>query len=420
MRILHTSDWHLGHTLHDVGREYEHRAFLQWLVDQIRDREIDALLIAGDIFDTANPSAASQDLWFWFLAQAVKARPGLQIVAIAGNHDSAARLEAPGHLLRQFDIRVIGSLPRKEDRTFDPEGVLVPLIDEAGESRAVVVAMPFLRGGDLSLVEASTSVDAQQEEDPLIEGVRRLYAQSFEVARSSSLPIFAMGHCYLVSGQVSELSERKVLGGNQHALPLSLFPDDVAYVALGHLHLAQALDGGRVRYSGSPIPLAMSERHYPHAVTVLDIGNDGGLHQEQVRIPRIVDLLRIPERDALPLPEALEKLQSLAPRRPEETSQAPRPFLEVSVRLEKPETTLRATLEAALEGKGYLLAKITPQYSGTGQTLGDAPQIHGLRELDVEDVFRRKWSRDFPGEPAQEHLSALHELVDQVNQEVSR
>lgn len=411
MRILHTSDWHLGHTLHDVGREFEHRAFLQWLVDQLRDREIDALLVAGDIFDTANPSAASQDLWFWFLAQALKARPGLQIVAIAGNHDSAARLEAPDHLLRQFDIRVVGSLPRKSDGTFDPEGVLVPLRDEQGEPKAIVVAMPFLRAGDLPMVEG---------EDPLIEGIRCLYDQACETARPKGLPILAMGHCYLVTGQVSDLSERKVLGGNQHALPVSLFPDDVAYVALGHLHLPQAMNAGRIRYSGSPIPLSMTERHYPHSVTMLEVGSDGRLQQEQFRTPRAVDLVRVPEKEFLPLVELLESLKALPPLPINEASGRPRPFLEVGVRLEKPETTLRATIEAALDGKGYFLAKITPQHTGSGQALGDAPQMHGLRELAVEDVFERKWARDFQGAPTAEHLSALHELVDQVNQEASR
>jgi exonuclease SbcD len=411
MRILHTSDWHLGHTLHDVGREYEHHAFLQWLVDQIRDREIDALLIAGDIFDTANPSAASQNLWFWFLAKALKARPGLQIVAIAGNHDSAARLEAPDHLLRQFDIRVVGSLPRKFDGTFDPEDVLVTLKDKRGEPKAIVVAMPFLRAGDLPVVEG---------EDPLIEGIRCLYDQACEAARAMGLPILAMGHCYLVTGQVSDLSERKVLGGNQHALPVSLFPDDVAYVALGHLHLPQAMNAGRIRYSGSPIPLSMSERHYPHSVTMLEVGSNGGLQQEQFRIPRAVDLVRVPEKEFLPLVELLENLKALPPLPIDEARNRPRPFLEVGVRLEKPETTLRATIEAALDGKGYFLAKITPQHTGSGQSLGDTPQIHGLRELAVEDVFEKKWAREFQGAPTAEHLAALHELVDQVNQEAAR
>ncbi|MDP2815283.1 MAG: exonuclease SbcCD subunit D C-terminal domain-containing protein [Rectinemataceae bacterium] len=407
MRILHTSDWHLGHTLHDVGRDFEHHAFLQWLVDQLRGREIDALLIAGDIFDTANPSAASQDLWFWFLAQALKARPGLQIVAIAGNHDSAARLEAPDHLLRQFDIRVVGSLPRRPDGVFDPEGVLVRLKDRQGAAQVIVVAMPFLRAGDLPVIDG---------EDPLIEGVRCLYDQACEAARPMELPIIALGHCYLVSGQISDLSERKVLGGNQHALPTTMFPTDVAYVGLGHLHLPQVIEAGRIRYSGSPIPLSMPERHYPHSVTILEFNSDAIVQQEQIRIPRALDLVRIPEKDFLPLEELLESLRGLTSRPSEEISGRPRPFLEVGVRLDKPEATLRTTIEAALDGKGYFLAKITPHYTGTGRVLGDAPHIHGLREITVEDVFRKKWERDYKTEPTSDHLSAIHELIDQVNQ----
>ena len=406
MRILHTSDWHLGHTLHEVDRVFEHRMFLDWVVEQIRERGVDALLIAGDVFDTANPSAAAQDLWFHFLAQALRARPGLQIVAIAGNHDSGARLEAPDHLLRQFDIRVIGSLPRRADGSFDPVGVVVPLKEAEGRVQACVIAMPFLRMGDLPLMEG---------EDPLVEGVATLYRQALEAARPLGVPILAMGHCYMVDGRTSELSERKVLGGNQHALPASLFPEDLAYIALGHLHLPQTLGGDRIRYSGSPIPLAMSERHYPHSVTLLEVGGDGPLTQETLRIPRGVDLLRVPARDHLPLEALVEALRQLPDCRSE-----PRPFLEVAVRLEKPEGTLRATLDEALEGKGYFLAKITPQYTGSGLALGDLPQAQGLRELTVEEVFQRKWSRDYPGEPSPEHLAAFHEVVELVHQETAR
>jgi len=407
MRILHTSDWHLGHTLHDIGRQFEHQGFLTWLVEQLQARSIDALLIPGDVFDTANPSAASQDLWFRFLAQAVRARPGLQIVATAGNHDSGARLEAPDHLLRQFDIRVLGSLRRRADGTVDPEGLLVPLKDAAGEARAVVIAMPFLRAGDLP---------PAQGEDPLVEGVRQLYAQALEAARPLGLPVIAMGHCYLVAGQVSELSERKVLGGNQHAIPLELFPPEVVYVALGHLHLPQSLASGRIRYCGSPIPLSMSERHYPHSVTVVDLDPDGSLRQEHLRIPRSVELVRIPDQDFLPR-EELSALLAQLPEAEEEAQGRPKAFLELAVRLDRPETGLRPGFEALLDGKGFFLAKITPQYTGTGRALGDGAPIHGLRDLAVDEVFLRKWGRDYRTEPSPEHLSALHELIDQLGQE---
>lgn len=404
MRILHTSDWHLGHTLHDASREFEHRAFLDWLVDQLQSRAVDALLVAGDIFDTSNPSAAAQELWYQFLARALKARPGLQIVAIAGNHDSADRLEAPDHLLRQFDIRVVGSLGRKADGSFDPEAALVPLT-AGGEARATVIALPFLRAGDLPRTDA---------EDPLVAGVAGLYGEALEAARAAGLPILAMGHCYMVAGQLSELSERKVLGGNQHALPASIFPASIAYVALGHLHLPQELEGGRIRYSGSPIPLSMTERHYPHSVTVVDLDPGGAVRTEPVRIPRSVQLVRIPDQGSLELEPLLETLRGLEPRDP---AAGPAPFLEVAVLMDKPNGgTLRPAVEAALEGKGYYLARIEQNLSGTGAALGETVSLRGLKDLEVEDVFTRKWQRDYKTEPTPEHLSALHELIDQVNQ----
>src|SRR5690606_38813120 len=105
------------------------------------------------------------------------------------------------------------------------------------------------------------------------------------------------GHCYMTGTRLSELSERRILGGNQHALPVDLFPDDVAYVALGHLHLAQRVGADHVRYAGSPIPLSFGERHYPHQVLLVDLRGERVAGIEPLRVPRSVDLLRVPEGD---------------------------------------------------------------------------------------------------------------------------
>jgi exonuclease SbcD len=406
LRLIHTADWHLGHFLHDVDREFEHKAFLDWLLALIKTREIDALLVAGDIFDSANPSASSQSLWYSFLARAVKACPKLQVVAIAGNHDSAARLEAPNRLLREFAIHVVGNLPRVTSGEIIPEDILVTLKDKQDVPRAIVVAMPFLRPGDIITVGGG---------DDLIEGLRVVYEKAFSVARSAGLPILAMGHCYMVDGQLSELSERKILGGNQHAIPISVFPQDVSYAALGHLHLCQSFDGDRVRYAGSPIPLSIPERVYHHSVTEIIINKEGQTKVKEVPIPRSVNFFRIPEEGFLTVDEALDALHEISTQTTLDP-QAPKPFLEVGLKLEKPEGGLRARIDATIEGKGYYLAKITTQYSGTGLALGDGPRIHGLRDLQVEEVFRRKWAKDFPGEPSEQHLAALHELIDQVGQ----
>lgn len=410
MRILHTSDWHLGHALHDVDRTWEHEAFLEWLVATVQAEEVDALLVAGDVFDTANPSATAQELWYGFLARALRARPGLQVVAIAGNHDSAARLQAPEALLKAFRIHVVGTLPRTADGAFDPDGVRIVLHDREDRPGAVVVALPFLRPGDLPDVEA---------EDPLVAGVRELHARACAAAAGTGLPLIVMGHGYLAGGQLSELSERKVLGGNQHALPVDVFPPGVAYAALGHLHRPQALDGGRLRYSGSPLPLSMAERHYAHAVTLLDLAGDAATAR-QVPVPRAVDLRRIPDRDALPLPELLAALAALEVRPEPVDPRQPKPFLEVAVRLEAPVPDLRVQLEKALEGRGWRLVKITPQTAGTGRALADAVADAGLRDLDLEEVFTLKWRQDYGTEPGADHLAALHELRDAAGQAGAR
>ncbi|MBM4320911.1 MAG: exonuclease subunit SbcD, partial [Deltaproteobacteria bacterium] len=176
MKILHTADWHLGHSLHEQGREEEHTAFLDWLLELVGREKVDALLVAGDVFDSANPSAAAQTLWYGFLAELCKKHPQVGVVVIAGNHDSAARLEAPEPLLRRFGIHVVGEVSRLDGEP-ELERLVVPLRRWSGEVAARVVALPFLRPADLTWVEE------EEQGDPLVEGVRRLYARAIEEAR---------------------------------------------------------------------------------------------------------------------------------------------------------------------------------------------------------------------------------------------
>jgi exonuclease SbcD len=167
MKLLHTSDWHLGHTLLDADREVEHDEFLSWLLDTIEAHEVDALLVTGDIFDSANPPATAQRAWYRFLVEAGRRRKGLQVVAIAGNHDSAARLEAPREVLASLDVTVVGELPCADGR-LDPARLLVPLRDREGVRRAWVAAVPYLRSSDLAGFgeEAALEDDGSVRIDP--------------------------------------------------------------------------------------------------------------------------------------------------------------------------------------------------------------------------------------------------------------
>lgn len=407
LTVLHTSDWHLGHTLHDQPRVEEHAAFLAWLLDLAAAERADALIVAGDLFDGPNPPAASQEQLYGFLVELRARCPGIAVVLTGGNHDSAQRLDAPRALLERLGITMVGGLPRRPDRSLDVDRLLVPLAGPDGAVAAWVAAVPFLRLADLPAVEA---------EDPLIEGVAAVYAEVFAAARARRAPgqaLLATGHCYLRDGALSELSERKILGGNQHALPAGIFPDDVAYVALGHLHLAQAVGRPEVRYSGSPIPLSMPERTYPHQVCVVKLDGERVAEVRAARVPRATDLVRVPEEGALSLPEleaALQALPQLAP----DTPSWRRPFLEAAVRLDAPEPGLQRRVEAALEGRAPRLVKLTRERSGTGAVL-PAEEVRSLHDWTPEEVFLRRWEQEFAAAPDAATLACFAELVAEAS-----
>ncbi len=413
MRLIHTSDWHLGHRLRDLDRALEHARFLTWLLDQIEAERADALLIAGDIFDSANPPPSAQEQWYGFLAEARRRFGALDIVAIGGNHDSAARLDAPNPLLRALGVRLVGGLPQTDDDEALADAVLAPLRGAGGEVEAWVAAVPFLRPADLP------AVGENADGDSLIGGVRAVYDRALALARARREPgqaILGMGHLYMTGGQVSELSERKILGGNQHALPADIFPEDVAYVALGHLHLAQTVGHERVRYSGSPIPLSLAERCYPHQVVVVEISGGRLVSAQPLRVPRSVDVLRVPASGFAPLQAVLEGLRGLPGEAPEGSDpELPPPFLEVAVALSEPEPALRHLLVEALEGRWARLASFGISLTGHGEALGDAVEVRALGTLTPEEVLRHRYARDHEGEPPRELLAAFHELIDEVS-----
>jgi exonuclease SbcD len=414
MRLLHTSDWHLGHTLYDTSREEEHAAFLEWLLNTLVEREVDALLVAGDIFDTANPSAEAQAAWYQFIAQARLRLPQLDIVVIGGNHDSAARLEAPDPLFTALQVRMVGGLPRLHG-AMDLDRLVVPLHDAQGHVGAWVAAVPYLRPSDLPSVEEEVG-------DKLVEGVRQVYATALEAARTKRRPgqaLLSMGHCYMVGTQLSELSERKILGGNQHALPVDLFPEDVAYVALGHLHKAQRV-GGRdgVRYSGSPIPLSLNEASYSHQVLLVELDGERLGPVVSLPVPRTVEMVRVPASDAATLDVVTEQLEAL-PELVPDTPEWRRPYLEVRVALPRPEPALRSKVEKVLEGKAARLVKLSPAYAGTGGTLAETQRGVSLKERTPEEVFRARYTRDYPEPPDAALLESFHELLRQVQEDAS-
>ncbi|HEX7988440.1 MAG TPA: exonuclease SbcCD subunit D C-terminal domain-containing protein [Duganella sp.] len=408
MRLLHTSDWHLGQSLHNFERHYEHQRFLDWLLDTIVAERADALLIAGDIFDNANPSSASQKQLYRFLQRAKERVPHLNLIVIAGNHDSPGRLEAPGPLLEAHGTRVIGAVQRDADGAIDIDALVLPLTASDGAIAAWCLAVPFLRPGDVPRMPA----DDDNRADPYLAGIALLYKQALELAlakRGDGQAILAMGHCHMVDGQMSNDSERRIVIGGTEMLPAGIFDPAIAYAALGHLHLAQAVGKqDHIRYCGSPIPLSFAEVGYTHQILRIDIDGAKVGAITPIHVPRAVELLRVPAKPA-PLAQVLEELSALdVPDAPPDQQ----PFLEVRVRLDAPEPGLRARIEAALEGKPVRLAKIETSSAARASSIdSDMMTLDRLEQLKPDDIFRQLYQQRFGNDAPAEQLSAFAELM---------
>ena len=408
MRLLHTSDWHLGQNFFGFSRHYEHQQFLDWLLLTLVEQQIDVLLIAGDVFDTANAPASAQQQLYQFLCAAKLNTPHLQVVIIAGNHDSPTRLEVPMPFLSAFDMVVIGQVTRQHQQ-IDVERMVIPLKNQQGEVKAWCLAIPFLRPSDVPKVDNA--------KDAYLEGIAALYQQATDCAldkRETGQAIIAMGHCHMLGSQVSEDSERKLVMGGIESLSSAIFAPEISYVALGHLHLAQKVGGDdRVRYSGTPLPMSFSEEHYQYSIRVIELDHDAIKSATSILIPRTVPLYRIPKSKAEPLDAVLTLLQQHDwPTIPEQQQ----PYLLVRVQLEKPEPSLRQQIEQALANKSVKLIKIETTYPSTTTDNEDkVMSLEDVQRLQPEDVFLKMYQQKFATLPSLELLGAFRDLIIQNN-----
>lgn len=395
IRILHTADWHLGQTFFGYDRTEEHEVFLNWLAEEIRQKEIDALIIAGDVFDVSNPSAASQSIYYQFIYRVTAENPYLQIVIVAGNHDSAARLEAPLPLLQAMRTEVRGVVRKLEGGEIDYDHLTVELKNRKGEVELLCMAVPFLRQGDYPAV--------QTEGNPYAEGVRELYAQLLQrlwKRRTENQAILAIGHLQATGSEIAEkdYSERTVIGGLECVSP-EAFSEQIAYTALGHIHKAQRVSGREnVRYAGSPIPMSFAEKHYHHGVVMVTFDGGCAVDIERLECPKLIPLVSVPNGEPVSPEAILEALKEL----PE--TEAVAPYLEVKVLLEEPEPMLRQEIEEALADKNYRLARIVSTYrTETGNTTKENENWkRGLQEMSplqiAQSAFEKIYQVEMPVE----------------------
>lgn len=403
IRILHTADWHIGQTLRGFSREHEHRKVFGRLEEIIVERDVDALIIAGDVFDSQNPSGEAQQLFYDTLVRLSRARPRMTTVIVSGNHDAAGRLEAPRPLLEAFNIRVVGNV-RRHDGRIEASRHLVPIVDASGTLAAHVLAVSYPTAACLPNL---TRLD-DEAGSPVAAGVRTLYAELLEALRPQmdGLPFVATGHLHVAGGIESEGAERRILVGGQHAVPHDVFPPEASYVALGHLHKAQAVGRDTVRYSGSLISLSATEQPYLHGVTLVSL--DGvKIVSEHIPIGHPVAFLRRPEAGDMRLADFGDHLTALDLQ--PDLPICERPFVQVRLAREGLQPGFREEIDRIAESFPVRIveARVTAMPDTLNELVVADPMIR-LAERDPEDLFKLAFERAFGVAPDAAHLDVFH------------
>ncbi|MEU8759357.1 exonuclease SbcCD subunit D [Streptomyces sp. NPDC048659] len=274
MRLLHTSDWHLGRAFHRVALLDAQAAFLDHLVATALDREVDAVLVAGDVYDRAVPPLSAVELFDTALHRLADA--GVPTVMISGNHDSARRLGVAAGLIERAGIHL---------RT-DPAGAGTPVVLADTHGDVALYGLPYL---EPALVRAEFGTEKAGHEAVLAAAMDRVRADL--AARPEGTRSVVLAHAFVAGGEPSD-SERDITVGGVDSVPAGVF-DGVDYVALGHLHGSQTLSP-RIRYSGSPLAYSFSEADHRKTMWLIDLGADGSVETaERVDCPVPRPLARI-------------------------------------------------------------------------------------------------------------------------------
>jgi len=401
MRLLHTSDWHIGHYFFGYDRKTEHIFFFDWLKRVIKEQQIDALLVAGDIFDSPNPSAISQRIYYKFLKEATTENPHLQIIIIAGNHDSAARLEAPLPLLEEMNVFIKGTICKNTAGEIDYQSLFIPLTCRE-KTEAWCITVPYLRQGDYPNAESYS------------QGVKKMYEvlyQEVQKIKGENQPIIVMGHLQATGSEISEndRSERTIVGGLECVSPEVFDKTDIVYTALGHLHKGQRVSKREnVRYAGSPLPMSFSEKYYKQGVNLVELVNGQLERIERIHFDPPVKLISLPP-DPKPLNEVLKELMILA----EGETTAQSPYLEIKVLITEPEPSMRHQIEEALRNKAVRLTSAVP-YRQRKEHTTESITYEELKNMEpiemAKDIFSRKYGNEMPEKMA----SLLMQVIQEV------
>lgn len=399
MRILHTSDWHLGQSFYGKSRAAEHRAFLSWLLEQIQTHQINALIVAGDIFDTSSPPSYARALYNQFVVQ-MQARD-CQLFILGGNHDSVAMLSESRELLACLGSQVIpGVLADIEDQVF-------VINDSDGNPGAVLGAVPFLRPRDLITSEAGE--DGSQKQIKLGEAIKTHYEAIFNAAKSQldiQVPVILTGHLTTVGASTSE-SVRDIYIGTLDAFNANAFPK-ADYIALGHIHRPQRVaKSEHIRYSGSPICLSFDELGSHKQVLLAEFDPSGLTQVTELPVP-VFQPMRVVKGSLETIATQIDAIE------PPQTGTV---WLSVEVQSQEYLSDLQARVQKLVEGKPLEVLQLK-RIRQKSESMAIAEQ-ETLSELSVDEVFERRLAlAHFDSEAEQQRLERMKQMYRQVVEQV--
>ena len=402
MRILHTSDWHLGQHFMGKSRQAEHQALIDWLVLQVDAHVVDAVLIAGDVFDTGAPPSYARGLYSQLVVRLHAA--GVALLLLGGNHDSVATLGESSDMLARLNATVVAAVADPADQL-----VVLPLRGGKGEAGCIVCAVPFIRPRDVLLSQAGQSAEEKQQS---MQGAIQAYYQAVYAAAlvrqaeltrvlGRNVPLLATGHLTTVGASSNE-SVREIYVGSLEAYPTAAFPP-VDYVALGHIHKPQKVGGlNHIRYCGSPIPLGFDEVRQQKEVLLVDLGAGGLDAVTALAVPRFQALVSVSGN-------LLELTTAIGAAAAEGTPEKP-VWLEVTVAEDDYLADLPARIEALTQGLPVEVLRVR-RLRGTAAASLAGERSETLDELSPDDVFARRLALEELAPELQQALNQRYRAV---------
>lgn len=429
MKILHTSDWHLGQHFYGKSRAKEHQQFLNWLLEQAQENAVDAVIVAGDIFDTGTPPSYAREMYFDFISKMHSIK--CQLIILAGNHDSVAMLGESKNLLNNLSTKVI---PAVSDNL---EEQVFTLNNKDGEPLAVICAIPFIRPRDV--IKSSAGQSASQKQQSLQQAISGHYQTLFDQAEAlakSKYPIIATGHLTTVGVTTSE-SVRDIYIGTLEAFPANAFPD-ADYIALGHIHRAQTVaKKEHIRYCGSPIPLSFDETSQTKRIVMVEfvaLDKDDSFDREitEIEIPCFQPLVTLKtnleslNKDIAPylsLANAQHSADDKQENIPEPTPEPMKIWLDIEVNSAEYLQDLSARIDTLIEEYPVEVLLIRRSKKSRESMPSHQKKIT-LNELSLDEVFESRlanenWETEEQKDRKTRITHLFHHAVEEAKEELN-